>query len=816
MRESSDTRTRETTRTMLADAQLPDGICPSAPASADPPRTILLTGACGFLGRRVAREWLRQADVRVLCLARAKGDATAGARVADALAQVGVEANTIRQRIEVFEGDVGEPNLGLDAAAYAELVNRIELIVHCAAVLDWVRSYRQLYRTNVGGVLEIVRLAASGRAKRVVFASSIAVCYAHDGPPQVNESTNMLAHVGDMPLGYAQSKCVAEELLRQASARGVPVTLVRPALISGDSVSGEPNPEDFLAALIQACARTGMAMDADWHVDCVPVDFVARVIACVSQGDNPLLMLHLVHERPRHWRELVLWMNLHGYPMQLVERAAWVRHLFEERHAHGLLVYPQRRFFCGTQASHGGAAPFETYLGGNQRRIGDAMTRATLARFGFAAPPLNAELLHRYFRRYRAHGLLQPVAADIFNDDPLPQILETIWGRAFGEASALPCGSTLDPIASDNAILGDIASARPGRQAGLWKVRYPARGDAQARAPQTSVLKVKAPDTLIRDLTAQLAALCRPELGALLKRFPQALGLTGSHERELVFYETAEPGLRPFLPTCYATHRGKERWALLLEHLPEAAAFGPEVANLLGENGLYATLDDLGKIHAVWYRRETELARLPWLAPRLDTSDMLEAMPLWRALSAFAANWFFDWCGTDIRNIQRRALDTLPTWWPRLQTMPATLIHNDFNPRNFIIRADGPSTRLCVFDWELATVGLPQHDLAELLCFSWQNERKGVSLTALLEMHRLSLATESGTPIDKDQWREGFALALRHLLINRLPLYTLIHRFRPLAYLPCVMRNWMVLHELSVDWVSPESVRLDQPPPCDC
>ena len=44
---------------------------------------------------------------------------------------------------------------------------------------------------------------------------------------------------------------------------------------------------------------------------------------------------------------------------------------------------------------------------------------------------------------------------------------------------------------------------------------------------------------------------------------------------------------------------------------------------------------------------------------------------------------------------------------------------------------------------------------------------------------------------------QGFVLALRHLLVLRLPLYTLMHRFRPLAFLPDVMRNWQRLHALT-------------------
>lgn len=806
MAEATDWRVREDVRRMLADAVLPSDIRPDAPASNAPPRVALLTGVCGFLGRRVAYELLRQPDLRLLCLARTKGNMAAASRVSDALAQVGVTVEQMHERVEVIEGDIGEHDLGLDVVTYAQLASRVDLILHCAAVLDWVRSYRQLYRANIGGVLEIIRLAARGRAKRVVFTSSIAVCYARGGPPKVDEYTDMLPHIGGMPVGYAQSKCVAEALLRMASASGVPVTVVRPALISGDSASGSSNQEDFLAALIHSCVHTGMAIDVDWLVDCVPVDFVAQVVAGVPQGSDPLLVLNLTHERPRHWRELVLWMNLHGYPVELVENSAWVRHLFDERHAHGMLLYPQRRFFRGDNEL-GGGAPYDTYLGEGQRHINASATRAVLDKLDIRASSLSSGLLHKYFRYYRKAGLLGPAAGSDLAADELPPMLEASWcSRFFDEMRLSPSDVALEAIESENSILGNIASARLDRKVGLWRVRFPTHRSKQYPGVIAAVLKTKVSDSLMQDLIVQLAALCRPELGSLFRRFPRALGLTGAQERELALYEIDEPRLRQYMPACYAIHRDitARQWALLLEYLPEAEACGPESACLSADSGLQTVLTGLGVIHSVWYQREAELASKPWLGPRLDITDMVDMMPLWRSLADFAANWLDVWCGPQMSALQKQIIEALPQWWPRLHRLPVTLIHNDFNPRNIVLRTGAGTTKLCAFDWELATVGVPQHDLAELLCFTWQGGMTAASLTTFLESHRRSLAAAGNWQISKDEWREGFALALQHLLINRLAMYTLMHRFRPLSYLPKVMRNWIRLYELSECWLDPE------------
>ena len=57
-----------------------------------------------------------------------------------------------------------------------------------------------------------------------------------------------------------------------------------------------------------------------------------------------------------------------------------------------------------------------------------------------------------------------------------------------------------------------------------------------------------------------------------------------------------------------------------------------------------------------------------------------------------------------------------------LADAPCTLIHNDCNPRNICLRksplqVSGESCSLCLYDWELAAIDVPQRDLAEFLTF---------------------------------------------------------------------------------------------------
>jgi aminoglycoside phosphotransferase (APT) family kinase protein len=126
--------------------------------------------------------------------------------------------------------------------------------------------------------------------------------------------------------------------------------------------------------------------------------------------------------------------------------------------------------------------------------------------------------------------------------------------------------------------------------------------------------------------------------------------------------------------------------------------------------------------------------------------------------------------------------------------MARTLIHNDFNPRNLALRRTAAGPRLCAYDWELATLGLPQYDLAELLCFVLPLEHRLEEANHYLESHRQALAQATGRSIECEPWRRGFVLSLEELILNRLPMYAMIHGFRQQPFLERVLRTWRMLY----------------------
>jgi aminoglycoside phosphotransferase (APT) family kinase protein len=202
-----------------------------------------------------------------------------------------------------------------------------------------------------------------------------------------------------------------------------------------------------------------------------------------------------------------------------------------------------------------------------------------------------------------------------------------------------------------------------------------------------------------------------------------------------------------------------------------------------------AALRGIAEVHAVWYGREQALMREPWLGPVWSGAAMTEMMELWEDLGVHAAEEFPEWVSTEDLALHRGLVQSIPEWWSRLDDMPKTLIHNDFNPRNIALRPESAGFRLVAYDWELATLHLPQHDLAELLSFVLTPEATAEEVGHYLEVHRRALAEASGHAIDANLWRSGFGLSLMDLAVNRFARYVMVHTFRHYGFMERVIRT---------------------------
>ncbi|OBG47669.1 hypothetical protein A5669_04965 [Mycolicibacterium fortuitum] len=320
---------------------------PSLPQSTGEIDTVLLTGATGFLGRYLALEWLErfaQAKGTLVCLVRASDDIEARKRLDDTF-DTGDAALLRRYRdlaaahLEVLAADKSLPSLGLPPHAWQRLTDTVDLIVDCAAAVNHILPYRQLFGPNVIGTAELLKIALTTKAKPVCFTSTVGLAVGLP-PGTLSENTDIRQIISSRPVsdsyanGYANSKWAGEVLLADAHERcGLPVSVFRCGMIlSAPCHAGQVNVSDMFTRLLFSLVATGIAPDSFYpaglngsrrraHYDGMRVDFVAEAIAALGaqrvSGHRTFNMLNQVDDGIG-FDTFVDWLIEAGYPIARV------------------------------------------------------------------------------------------------------------------------------------------------------------------------------------------------------------------------------------------------------------------------------------------------------------------------------------------------------------------------------------------------------------------------------------------------------------------------------------------------------------------
>ncbi len=269
---------------MVRDAAVADGEPIRTAALDGDLRTVLVTGATGFVGSRIVHELLARTDLRVCCVVRAGDDALATARVAASLAERGLWDPAFASRLDGYAGDLGRPGLAMEDRTWEHLARTCDLILHNGAMVNFLFDYRAHRQANVRGTVELLRLAMAHRPVPLHHVSTLATLQneARASGERLAED-HPLAWATLPPGGYNRSKWVAERHLADARERGALVTVLRLGEVMPSADNGSPNTLALSHLLLSSCARLGVRPDARIRSDYTPVDqAAARVVAAVT------------------------------------------------------------------------------------------------------------------------------------------------------------------------------------------------------------------------------------------------------------------------------------------------------------------------------------------------------------------------------------------------------------------------------------------------------------------------------------------------------------------------------------------------------
>jgi len=263
----------------------------------------LLTGFPGFIGRRLVGRLLdADPELRVVALVEP--------RMLEAARSAAAEVNEgDAERLEVVAGDIAERRLGLPDEDYERLRAETRVVFHLAAIYSLAVPLEIAQKVNVEGTGNVIDFCLGAESlERFAYISTAYVAGLRTGIVYEHE----LVMGQEFKNHYESTKFQAEAWVREYMDR-IPTTILRPAIVVGDSQTGETQKFDGPYFLLRAIAQSAQAHRSmpqfgrsDAPFNAVPVDFVVEAIAAAASAPSAVdQTLHLVDPEPLSSGELV-------------------------------------------------------------------------------------------------------------------------------------------------------------------------------------------------------------------------------------------------------------------------------------------------------------------------------------------------------------------------------------------------------------------------------------------------------------------------------------------------------------------------------
>jgi thioester reductase-like protein len=287
--------------------------------------TLFITGFPGFIADRLL-ERLARNPCRFILLAQPSFIA----RARDEIARIAQLAGKPVDDFQIVEGDITDAELGLTPANAARVLEQTTRVFHLAAVYDLAVAQQLALHVNVEGTTRVLEFAR--RMPNLRHFHYVSTCYVAGKREGVILETE-LRHEAGYRNFYEESKYLAEMEVDKRKNE-LPITIHRPAVVCGDSQTGETVKYDgvyYLIHYLLSWPNVLSLINIGNHkvsLNLVPVDFVVDAMAALAFDERAIgKTVQLADPSPLTTNQLfnAITRSINGKRSRITAPAKWVR-----------------------------------------------------------------------------------------------------------------------------------------------------------------------------------------------------------------------------------------------------------------------------------------------------------------------------------------------------------------------------------------------------------------------------------------------------------------------------------------------------------